>query len=292
MMRLPCCSAILGLVMVCALVFSVCMPTGRRGKGWGPRAGWGRLLPARDSWPRVRRGSARKGGASRCFPRSGWKGSWGALAGGGAGPYAARPPPGTAPSLRLFPGGVAQDVRTGNTDKGTRTRIRADLLYGFKAARRAARAADAAARPALPLELPCRAVPDVGRLARRARHPGRHDEQRSPRIKFLPAQVRPWPPGAASPTGPQKREIQRTTRVSPEVTQWAGEITGMRLLSRPVGQPQVLRGDKTGTKPKCAWANCPKYCTNSHCTITKLNDLDNLPKGPLTCGLAAHGSPL
>ena len=70
------------------------MPTGGQGGGWGPRAGWGRLLPARDSWPRVRRGSARKGGASRCFPRSVWKGSWGALAGGGAGPYAARPPPG------------------------------------------------------------------------------------------------------------------------------------------------------------------------------------------------------
>jgi hypothetical protein len=40
----------------------------------------------RQAWPRGRRGSARKGGASRCFPRSVWKGSWGALAGGGAGP--------------------------------------------------------------------------------------------------------------------------------------------------------------------------------------------------------------
>jgi hypothetical protein len=98
----------------------------------GPRVGWGRLLPARDSWPRVRRGSACKGGASRCFPRSAWKGSWGALAGGGAGPYAARPPRGTAPSLRRCPGGVALDVRTGNADPNL-----CRPSYGFKGARSA-----------------------------------------------------------------------------------------------------------------------------------------------------------
>ena len=96
MIRLPCCSMVLGSVMAAVLSLAcACQPDGQ-GEGWGPRAGWGRLLPARDSWPRGRRGSARKGGASRCFPRSVWKGSWGALAGGGAGPYAARPPPGTA----------------------------------------------------------------------------------------------------------------------------------------------------------------------------------------------------
>lgn len=61
--------AVRGPVMAARPFFSVCMPTSRQGEGWGRRAGWGRLLPARFSWPRVRRGSARKG--------------WGALAGEG-----------------------------------------------------------------------------------------------------------------------------------------------------------------------------------------------------------------
>jgi len=43
-------------------------------------------------------------------------------------PYAARPPPGAAPSLRCFLGGVAPDVRTGNTDKGTRSRCGPDAV--------------------------------------------------------------------------------------------------------------------------------------------------------------------
>ena len=88
--------------------------------------------------------------ACACQPAVGWRvGAWGGLGagccppanpgpgpqrlraqgwcpyiamGGGAGPYAARPPPGTAPSLRRFPSGVAPDVKTGNTDKGTRSR--------------------------------------------------------------------------------------------------------------------------------------------------------------------------
>jgi hypothetical protein len=49
------------------------------------------------------------------------------------------------------------------------------FLYGFKAARRAARAADTAARPALTPGLPCRTVPNAGRLARRPKYPGPAD---------------------------------------------------------------------------------------------------------------------
>ena len=67
-------------------------------------------------------GSARKGGASRCFPRSVWKGSWGALAGGGAGPYSARPPPGT----------VIDGLHFGDPAKNRRRAIRDDFQYGFE----------------------------------------------------------------------------------------------------------------------------------------------------------------
>jgi hypothetical protein len=143
------------------------MPTGGQGGGWGPRAGWGRLLPARDSWPRVRRGSARKGGASRCFPRSGWKGSWGALAGGGAGPYAARPPRGTAPSLRHFPGGVAPDVRKGNRQGNADPNLcRPSVRFQGGPEGRSRRRHGGPA--ALSLALPCRrAKPHASRLARK-----------------------------------------------------------------------------------------------------------------------------
>jgi hypothetical protein len=41
------------------------------------------------------------------------------------------------------------------------------FLYGFKAARRAARAADTARTPELPLTLPAPAAPGAGRLARK-----------------------------------------------------------------------------------------------------------------------------
>src|SRR5207253_1327545 len=41
-----------GVSHAACLSFSVCMPTGGQGGGWGPRAGWGRLLPGRDFWPR------------------------------------------------------------------------------------------------------------------------------------------------------------------------------------------------------------------------------------------------
>ena len=97
MMRLPCSAMGVGSGHDrVSFVFSVCTLSGRPGWRVGASRRAGQVPPALASWPRVRRGSARKGGASRCFPPSVWKGSWGALAGGGADPYAARPPPGAA----------------------------------------------------------------------------------------------------------------------------------------------------------------------------------------------------
>ena len=80
-----------------SFVFSVCTLSGGPVGGWGPRAGRGRSrLPAVTAPGFAEAPRARVGPQDAFAER--WKGSWGALAGGGAGPYAARPPPGTAPS--------------------------------------------------------------------------------------------------------------------------------------------------------------------------------------------------
>ena len=202
----------------------------------GASRGWGGLLPARDSWPRVRRGSARKGGASRCFPRSGWKGSWGDLAGGGAAPYAARPPPGTAPSSRRFPGGVAPDVRTGKTDKGPRTRCGPESVQTFCTVSRA--------RQRRASRLDHRA----GSGAESAMSSGECVTGRSERQSAMRKSDRPPPTGGRRPAAPFRAEALRARRragqlprarrpVAKAVTQPG---TAAALSGRPSSAPDIL----------------------------------------------------
>src|SRR5689334_492600 len=81
------------------------------GGGLAP-AGAGCCLPA-IAGPGSAEAPRARVGPQDAFREAVGKDLGGALAGGGAGPYAARPPPGTATSLRHFTGGVTHHVRTG-----------------------------------------------------------------------------------------------------------------------------------------------------------------------------------
>ena len=130
-LRLPCSAVVRGSVMPHAFLLAcACQPT--------VRVEGGGLAPA---------------GAGCCLPAI-------------PGPYAARPPPGTAPSLRRFPGGVAPDVRTGNTDRNADPNL-CRLSVRFQGGPRGPHAPPPRRPPGTHATAPMSGGPNAGRLARK-----------------------------------------------------------------------------------------------------------------------------